>query len=104
MTGLFHEFELKLAQLIQVICHPLKCTACSVPVLEGVMAAIRAARTFTKKKYVIKVGGAYHGWIDGMYLWATCAGTAGWKPRAFRTGTSADAGILPNSSLLCAGI
>ena len=28
------------------------------------MAAARAARTFTGKKYVIKNGGAYHGWSD----------------------------------------
>jgi len=33
---------------------------------EGVMAAIRAARAFTGKKRVIKVGGAYHGWSDQM--------------------------------------
>jgi glutamate-1-semialdehyde 2,1-aminomutase len=30
------------------------------------MAAIRAARTFTGKKKVIKVGGDYHGWSDQM--------------------------------------
>ena len=33
---------------------------------EGCMAAIRVARLATKKKYVIKMGGAYHGWSDQL--------------------------------------
>ena len=33
---------------------------------ESVMAAIRVARCATKKKRIIKVGGAYHGWSDQM--------------------------------------
>ena len=33
---------------------------------ESVMAAIRVARCATRKKRVIKVGGAYHGWSDQM--------------------------------------
>ena len=42
---------------------------------EGVMAAIRAARAFTDKKNVIKVGGAYHGWSDQMVYGLHIPGT-----------------------------
>ncbi|MHA1145651.1 MAG: aspartate aminotransferase family protein [Candidatus Helarchaeota archaeon] len=31
---------------------------------EAVMAALRLARVFTDKKYIIKIGGSYHGWSD----------------------------------------
>ncbi|MHC1591071.1 MAG: aspartate aminotransferase family protein [Candidatus Helarchaeales archaeon] len=33
---------------------------------EAVMAAIRVARVYTDKKYIIKIGGSYHGWSDQM--------------------------------------
>ena len=33
---------------------------------EAVMAAIRVARLATRKKNVIKIGGAYHGWSDRL--------------------------------------
>jgi glutamate-1-semialdehyde 2,1-aminomutase len=42
---------------------------------EGVMAAIRAARTFTGKRKIIKVGGAYHGWSDQMVYGLHIPGT-----------------------------
>jgi glutamate-1-semialdehyde 2,1-aminomutase len=42
---------------------------------EAVMAAIRAARAFTGKKHVIKVGGAYHGWSDQMVYGLHIPGT-----------------------------
>lgn len=62
VTGLFHEYELKLAQLIHRLMPNIEMFRMLGSGTEGVMAAIRAARAFTKKKYVIKVGGAYHGW------------------------------------------
>ncbi|MFX1274262.1 MAG: aspartate aminotransferase family protein [Promethearchaeota archaeon] len=33
---------------------------------EADMAAIRVARTFTKRKWIIKIGGSYHGWSDQL--------------------------------------
>ena len=66
VTGLFHEYELKLAQLIQSYMPSIEMFRMLGTGTEGVMAAIRAARAFTKKKYVIKSGGAYHGWSDSM--------------------------------------
>ena len=42
---------------------------------ESVMAAIRAARAYTGKKIVIKVGGAYHGWSDQLVYGLHVPGT-----------------------------
>ena len=65
-TGLFHEFEYKLAKKI----------ADSVPTVdmfrmlgsgtEACMCAVRIARLATKKKNIVKMGGAYHGWSDQL--------------------------------------
>ena len=65
-TGLFHEFEYKLAKKI----------ADSVPTVdmfrmlgsgtEACMVACRVARLATKKKHILKMGGAYHGWSDQL--------------------------------------
>jgi glutamate-1-semialdehyde aminotransferase len=75
VTGLFHEYELKLAKLIQQYMPSIEMFRMLGSGTEGVMAAIRAARTFTKKKYVIKAGGAYHGWSDSMVFGLHIPGT-----------------------------
>ncbi len=49
VTGLFHEYELKLAQKIQEHMPSIEMFRMLGSGTEGVMAAIRAARTFTKK-------------------------------------------------------
>ncbi|MGV8025988.1 MAG: aspartate aminotransferase family protein [Anaerolineaceae bacterium] len=98
VTGLFHEYELKLAQLI---CHYMP----SIEMFrmlgtgtEGVMAAIRAARAFTKKKYIIKVGGAYHGWSDGMIYGLHVPGTGRLEAKGISRGASAATQeFFPNS-------
>ena len=75
VTGLFHEYELKLAQLINRFMPGIEMFRMLGSGTEGVMAAIRAARAFTGKKYVIKVGGAYHGWSDQMVYGLHIPGT-----------------------------
>jgi glutamate-1-semialdehyde 2,1-aminomutase len=42
---------------------------------EAVMAALRLARAFTGRKWVIKIGGAYHGWSDQMVYGLRIPGT-----------------------------
>jgi glutamate-1-semialdehyde 2,1-aminomutase len=42
---------------------------------EAVMAAIRLARAYTGRNFVIKVGGAYHGWSDQMVYGMRIPGT-----------------------------
>ena len=62
------------------------------------MAAIRAARTFTKKKYVIKVGGAYHGWSDQMVYGLHVPGTGRLEAKGIPGGASrATEEFYPNS-------
>lgn len=75
VTGLFHEYELKLAKLITEYMPAVEMFRMLGSGTESVMAAIRAARIFTKKKKVIKVGGAYHGWSDQMVYGLHIPGT-----------------------------
>jgi len=42
---------------------------------EGVLAAIRVARAHTGKKWIIKMGGGYHGWSDQMVYGLRVPGT-----------------------------
>lgn len=64
VTGLFHEYELKLAEIINRYMPHIEMYRSLGSGTEAVMAAVRAARAHTGKKMVIKVGGAYHGWSD----------------------------------------
>lgn len=66
VTGLFHEYELKLAEIIHRYMPHIEMYRSLGSGTEAVMAAVRAARAFTGRKMVIKVGGAYHGWSDTM--------------------------------------
>src|SRR5512143_1873322 len=75
VTGLFHEYELKLAQLVNRFMPAVEMFRMLGSGTEGVMAAIRAARAFTGKKKVIKAGGAYHGWSDQMVYGLHIPGT-----------------------------
>jgi glutamate-1-semialdehyde 2,1-aminomutase len=75
VTGLFHEYELKLAKLINHYMPAVEMFRMLGSGTEGVMAAIRAARTYTKKKNIIKMGGAYHGWSDQMVYGLHIPGT-----------------------------
>ncbi len=64
VTGLFHEYELRLAELISRHMPAVEMFRMLMSGTEACMAAARAARCFTDKKHVIKIGGAYHGWSD----------------------------------------
>ena len=75
VTGLFHEYELKLARLITEYMPAVEMFRMLGSGTESVMAAIRAARAFTKKKKIIKVGGGYHGWSDQMVYGLHIPGT-----------------------------
>ena len=66
VTGLFHEYELKLAELVRRHMPAVEMFRMLGSGTEGVMAAIRVARVHTGRKRVIKGGGAYHGWSDQM--------------------------------------
>jgi glutamate-1-semialdehyde 2,1-aminomutase len=65
-TGLFHEFEYKLAKKIVDNFESVEMFRMLGSGTEACMAAIRVARLATNKKYIIKMGGAYHGWSDQL--------------------------------------
>ena len=65
-TGLFHEYEYKLAKKISESIKTVEMFRMLGSGTEGCMAAVRVARLATKKKYILKMGGAYHGWSDQL--------------------------------------
>ena len=75
VTGLFHEYELKLAESIHRYMPHIEMYRSLGSGTEAVMAAVRAARAFTGNKVVIKVGGAYHGWSDTLVYGLRVPGT-----------------------------
>ncbi len=75
-TGLFHEYELKLARLITKHMPSVEQFRMLGSGTESVMAALRTARNFTGNQKVIKVGGGYHGWSDQMVFGLRIPGTA----------------------------
>ena len=65
-TGLFHEFEYKLAKKICDSVPNVQMFRRLNSGSEACMVAIRIARLATKKKNIVKMGGAYHGWSDQL--------------------------------------
>jgi len=74
-TGLFHEYEYKIARKICELFPSVDQFRMLGSGTEAVMAAIRVARLATRKKKIIKVGGAYHGWSDQMVYGMRIPGT-----------------------------
>jgi len=66
VTGLFHEYEMKIAEFICKRFVGVDKFRMLGSGTEAVMAAVRVARLATGKKKIIKLGGAYHGWSDQM--------------------------------------
>ena len=89
VTGLFHEYELKLAQLVNRLMPSCEMFRMLGSGTESVMAALRAARTHTGKKWVIKVGGAYHGWSDQMVYGLHVPGTWRFEAKGIPFGATA---------------
>ena len=87
-TGLFHEYELKIAQFICDHVPGVDMFRMLGSGTEACMAAIRVARLATRKKNIIKMGGAYHGWSDSLVYALRVPGTGGFDahgiPRASR--------------------
>ncbi|MBN2155859.1 MAG: aminotransferase class III-fold pyridoxal phosphate-dependent enzyme [Candidatus Lokiarchaeota archaeon] len=75
VTGLFHEYEYKLAEIINQYMPAVEMFRSLGTGTESNMVAIRLARTFTGNKKIIKVGGAYHGWSDQLLFGLHVPGT-----------------------------
>ena len=78
-TGLFHEFELKIAREINKHYPSVELFRMLGSGTEAVMGALRIARLATKHKKIIKIGGAYHGWSDQMVYGLHIPGTRGFE-------------------------
>jgi len=74
-TGLFHEYEYKLAEQVSRSVPSVEMFRMLGSGTEAVMAALRLARLITGKKKIIKCGGAYHGWSDQMVYGMRIPGT-----------------------------
>jgi glutamate-1-semialdehyde 2,1-aminomutase len=98
VTGLFHEYEYKLAEIIHHCLPSVEKFRSLGSGTESDMAAIRIARTFTDKSKIIKVGGAYHGWSDqlvyGLHIPGTGALEAYGIPRDCNKNTQE---VMPNN-------
>lgn len=76
-TGLFHEYEYKLAKKICESVPSVEMFRMFNSGSEACMAAIRVARLATGKKNIVKMGGAYHGWSDQLAYGIRLPGTKG---------------------------
>ena len=74
-TGLFHEYEFRLAEKISQLFPSVDFFRMLGSGTESCMAAIRVARLATKKKNIVKMGGAYHGWSDQLAYGIRLPGT-----------------------------
>lgn len=82
-TGLFHEYEYKLAKKISELVPSVEMFRMLGSGTEACMVAARIARLKTKKKNILKMGGAYHGWSDQLAYGIRVPGTKGMQSRGF---------------------
>jgi len=102
VTGLFSEYELKLAKLVNRLVPSVEMLRMFGSGTEAVMAAIRAARTHTGKRKIIKVGGAYHGWSDSMVYGLHVQARGASNPKEYRWARPAtQKKFFPTISLGC---
>ncbi len=64
--GITHEYEYLAAELLQKHFPSCEVIRWLQSGTEADMLAIRIARTFTNRKWIIKIGGSYHGWSDQL--------------------------------------
>lgn len=76
-TGLFHEYEYLIAKKITELVPSVEQIRMFGSGTEACMASIRVARLATKKKNIVKMGGAYHGWSDQLAYGIRIPGTKG---------------------------
>lgn len=76
-TGLFHEYEYKLAKKISDLVPSVDMFRMLGSGTEACMCAARIARLKTGHKNILKMGGAYHGWSDQLAYGIRVPGTKG---------------------------
>jgi len=76
-TGLFHEYEYLLGAKVAECIPSVDMFRMYSSGTEACMVASRVARLATKKKFIVKMGGAYHGWSDQLAYSLRIPGTKG---------------------------
>jgi glutamate-1-semialdehyde 2,1-aminomutase len=76
-TGLFNEYEYKLAKKISEMVPSVQMFRMLGSGTEACMCAARIARLKTHRKNILKMGGAYHGWSDQLAYGMRVPGTKG---------------------------
>jgi len=76
-TGLFHEYEYKLAKKISEMVPSVERFRMLGSGTEADMCAVRIARLATGHKNILKMGGAYHGWSDQLAYSTRVPGSKG---------------------------
>ena len=99
VTGLLHEYEVKLAQLVCEVMPGVDMVRLLGSGTEAVMAAVRLARAYTRKKWVIKIGGAYHGWSDQLVYGMRLPGTGRMEAVGIPRGATAHTQESPPNNL-----
>lgn len=74
-TGLFHELELAIAKEVSRHVPSVEMFRMLGSGTEAVMAAVRLSRLVTRKPFIVKMGGAYHGWSDQLVYSLKIPGT-----------------------------
>lgn len=88
-TGLLHEYEIKLAKLVCEAMPTVEMLRLLGSGTEAVMGAIRLARAYTRRKWIIKIGGAYHGWSDQVVYGMRLPGTGRMEAVGIPNGSTA---------------
>ncbi len=96
-TGLFHEYEYKLAEFICSHFPAVDMYRSLGSGTEAAMAAVRVARVATGRKKIIKIGGAYHGWSDQLNYALNIPRTGRFQSHGIPRATTAHTQeVLPN--------
>jgi glutamate-1-semialdehyde 2,1-aminomutase len=98
-TGLFHEYELKLAEFICRHIPSVEMFRMLGSGTEAVMGALRLARLVTGNKKIIKMGGAYHGWSDQMVYSLRIPGTWRFDAKGIPWGMTWDTQSVPPNDI-----
>jgi glutamate-1-semialdehyde 2,1-aminomutase len=97
VTGLFHEYELKLAKEIQRHMPNIEMIRFLGSGTEADMAALRVARCYINKPKakIVKMGGAYHGWSDQLVFGLHVPGTGALEAHGIPKGCNQDTQEFP---------
>lgn len=98
-TGLLHESEVKLAELVCEVMPSIEMLRLLGSGTEAVMGAIRLARAYTQRRWVIKIGGAYHGWSDQVVYGMRLPGTGRMEATGIPRGSTAYTQECPPNDL-----